>query len=181
MLASAQIIDYSIRKKWGFSVSMGPWKKRDPREKVMIDRLARGSTARGAAIAAGYSESYANSHASGKAKNLEELVDLRRAELLRSRADLVPEVQAIERSVIGRVSEKLAAGKDLDRVETELASKTIARVDRAVRIEDDIQTQNLVQVAIQIGQLIREQVNFSSEAVPVEVPGNEADRPPAAT
>ncbi|MBU1741747.1 MAG: hypothetical protein KKC37_09390, partial [Proteobacteria bacterium] len=76
----------------------------------------------------------------------------RRAELLRSRADLAPEVQAIERAVIGRVKTKLESGANLDRVEAELASKTIARVDRAVGVDEPERGSNLALVAIQVGQ-----------------------------
>ncbi|MBU0515237.1 MAG: hypothetical protein KJ621_10745 [Proteobacteria bacterium] len=108
-------------------------------------------------------------------------MDQRRIELLRSRGDLVPAVQAIERAVIGRVKTKLESGAKLDRVETELASKTIARVDRAVGVDEPERGSNLSLVAIQIGQLIQQRIDFSSDAVPVAAAGSETDQSPSAT
>ncbi|MBU0515908.1 MAG: hypothetical protein KJ621_14165 [Proteobacteria bacterium] len=156
-------------------------KKRDPREKKMVDHLAQGNSAHAAALQAGYSPSYAHSHSATKAKDLEELVDQRRAELMESRTALVPVVKQIESKVLRRVNSRLDKDEDLPRVEVELAKATISNVNRAVRIEDDIPSQNLIQVAVQIGQLIREQVNFSGDAVPVAAAGSETDQSPSAT
>ncbi|MBU1742136.1 MAG: hypothetical protein KKC37_11375 [Proteobacteria bacterium] len=139
----------------------------------MIDHLAQGTSAHAAALKAGYSPTYAHSHSASKARDLEELVDQRRAELMESRTALVPVVKQIERKVLERVNDRLDKDEDLPRVEVELAKTTISNVNRAVRIEDDIPPQNLVQVAIQIGAMIRQTVDFSAHAH-----GNQPDQPP---
>lgn len=137
------------------------------KESVYLDGRAKGLSPGDAAQLAGLGVSRT------KLKQVEddgrEYLEDRRRELLRGRGDLVPAVREIESGVITNVRDKLKFGKKLDRVEAELASKTIARVDRAVGVDEPERGSNLSLVAIQVGQLIQHQVNFSSDAVPVVV------------
>lgn len=140
------------------------------KEAVYLDGRAKGLAMGDAAQLAGLGLS--RSQLRKVEEDGREYLAQRREELLKSRGDLVPAVREIEQGVIENVRDKVKGGKKLDRVEAELASKTIARVDRAVGVDEPERGSNLALMAIQIGTLIQQTVNFSGDAVPVEVEGN---------
>jgi hypothetical protein len=136
------------------------------REAVYLDRRAEGVSMGDAAQLAGLGLS--RTQLRKVEEDGREYLEQRRNELLRSRGGLVPAVQEIESGIIERVRDKVKDNKKLDRVEMELASKTIQRIDRAVGVDEPERGSSLAFVAIQVGQLIQQQVNFSGDAVPVE-------------
>jgi hypothetical protein len=141
------------------------------REALYLDRRAEGVSMGDAAQLAGLGLS--RTQLRKVEEDGREYLEQKRNELLRSRGELVPAVQEIESGIINQVRDRVKDGKKLDRVEMELASKTIQRVDRAVGVDEPERGSSLAFVAIQVGQLIQQQVNFSGDAVPVE-----KDEPP---
>ena len=141
-------------------------RRSDPRDKKYIRYRAQGLSQMDAGVKAGFSPHTIRKGAmTRRDREFEAEIEAKRLQLLKSRSGLIGDVVNIEGQVLRNISSDLAAGRKLDRATAELASKTIARVDRAVGVEERRPPQNLVQVAVFVGSEMRHHYGGGSDVL----------------